>query len=67
MKTIWTLWTKNPMTSIPGILLLVSGICLWAYDLITMDTLVGFSVLPFSLLFSKDKWFKKNKDNATNK
>ena len=61
MKTIWKLWTENPYTSIPGLILLLSGIGLWAFQLITMDTLVGFSVFPFTLLFSKDKWFKTKK------
>jgi hypothetical protein len=52
---------NNWISSVAGIIFLTSGICLWYCSLISMDTLVGFSVFPLGLLFSKDKWFNLNK------
>lgn len=58
---------NNWVTTVAGIVFLTSGICLWYYDLIAMDTLVGFSVFPLGLMFSKDKWFTKKQKHGTNK
>lgn len=57
-----TLLIKNWITSVAGIVFLMSGIGLWYCSLISMDTLVGFSVFPLGLLFSKDKWFNLKKE-----
>lgn len=68
MKAIKRLLFGNWVSSTAGCVFLVFGTGLWYFNLISMDTLVSFSVFPLGLLFSKDNWFKiKNKKNGTSK
>lgn len=65
MKTIWSRWTKEWITSLAAVIFLMIGIWLRYLELITWDTLVAFSIFPLGLLFSKDKWFSFTNTNKS--